>query len=146
MDRRDLIVTIFLCAALFVGSFAIGRAASPRSGQRAPAPPSLRVAFAGAAVPFRLSSAPPIRMRKSRARARALDMRPQSGQPVVVGSARASSPALSEATPPGVQTPVREVARVPHTAAGAAAGAGQCARWRRRGIEAAHELGRRRLV
>jgi hypothetical protein len=110
MDRRrGLILAPFLCASLFAGCFAIGRAASPRSGPRAEAPPSLQVAFAGAAIPFRLSDVPPIQVQ---AAARASAPAQAGGHSVSAPSAGVTAYAPSEETH-GAQGPIREVARAP---------------------------------
>jgi hypothetical protein len=109
VDRRGVVVVVLLCVALFVGCFAIGRAASPRRDPGAQSSPGLPVAFAGAAVPFHLSSAPPIQLRRDVRRPAAV--RAPENQPVA-SSAPVSAPAPTQSAP-RVQSPVREVARAP---------------------------------
>ena len=96
VDRRGLILAPFLCAALFTCCFAIGRATSPGSDTRAQVP-NLQVAFAGAAIPFRLSSAPPIQM-QTPVRTN-LPAHVASSKAVPVPSARATERAITEETP-----------------------------------------------
>jgi hypothetical protein len=108
VDRRGVVVVILLCVALFAGCFAIGRAASPRSRPVGQSSPSLAVAFAGAAVPLRLSSAPAIQLRTAAPRRRA-PARASEGRSVVHS---APAPVLAQTAPP-VQSPVRESAHVP---------------------------------
>jgi hypothetical protein len=108
VDRRGVVVVIFLCVALFAGCFAIGRAASPRSRPVGQSSPSLAIAFAGAAVPLRLSSAPAIQLRTAAPRRRA-PARASEGRSVVHS---APAPVLAQTAPPA-QSPVREIAHVP---------------------------------
>ncbi len=112
VDRRGVVVVIFLCVALFAGCFALGRAASPRGRSGAQSPQGLPVAFAGAAVPLRLSSAPAIQLRTV-APKRSAASSPES-RSAVVANARAVAPTPTP-TPvaPRVQSPVREVASPP---------------------------------
>lgn len=109
VDRRRVVVAILLCVALFVGCFAIGRAASPRRDPGAQSPAGLPIAFAGAAAPLHLSSAPPIQMRTI-ARRPAPVRAPES--PSVAGSVPVSAPVPTQSAP-RVQSPVREVAPAP---------------------------------
>jgi hypothetical protein len=115
-DRRGLILAPFVCVALFACCFAIGRAASPGSGPRAEAPPSLQVAFAGAAIPFRLSGAPPIQVQTV---VRTSAPTHAGSHPAAAPSAGATAPAPTEAAPApseaasGAQDPVREASRAP---------------------------------
>lgn len=63
IDRRGLLIAMFLCVVLFACCFVIGRAASPGSAPREAAPASLPIAFTGTAIPVSLSSAPAIELR-----------------------------------------------------------------------------------
>lgn len=60
IDGRELVIVTCLCVAVFACFFAIGRVASPGSGPREEASPTLPVAVGGTAIPVRLSSAPPL--------------------------------------------------------------------------------------
>lgn len=108
VDRRGVVVVILLCVALFAGCFAIGRATSPRSRLAGQLSPSLPVAFTGGAVPLRLSSAPAIQLRTVAPRRRA-PTHTSEGRSVVHS---APAPTLAQ-TAPRVQSPVKEIARVP---------------------------------
>ncbi len=110
VDRRAVVVVFLLCVALFAGCYAIGRASSPRGRPAARSYTSLPVAFAGAAVPFHLSSAPAIRIRTP-ARKRRISPAPQS-KPAGVTVTPATAPSPTPEAP-SVQSPVREVARAP---------------------------------
>jgi hypothetical protein len=110
VDRRGVVVVIFLCVALFVGCFALGRAASPRGRSGAQSPQGLPVAFAGAEVPLRLSSAPAIQLRTA-APTRSAARSPES-RSAVVANTRAVAPTPTPVAP-RVQSPVREVASAP---------------------------------
>lgn len=111
VDRRGLVLALFACVALFACCFAIGRATSPASGPREAASSTLQVAFVGAAIPLRLSSAPAI---QAQALATASPPAPATAaQTVAVASTRAIVRTSVKATLPSVQTPVREVAAAP---------------------------------
>jgi hypothetical protein len=120
IDRRGLIITTFLCAALFACFFALGRAASPGSGPRDAPPPSLPVAYAGTAIPIRLSSAPAIEMQavpNARVRTQTTPSRQAPGTE--------ASPALSPAAPQlPVPAPALPVA-APAPASAQGSGGGQ---------------------
>lgn len=110
VDRRAVVVVFLLCVALFAGCYAIGHASSPRGRAVGQSSPSLPVAFAGAAVPLHLNSAPAIRIRtpaRRRPPARAPESKTSTG--TVAG---AITPAPTPAAQP-VQNPVREVAHTP---------------------------------
>ncbi|MGA8365310.1 MAG: hypothetical protein WB709_12435 [Solirubrobacteraceae bacterium] len=110
-DRRGLLVVPLLCVVLFAGCFALGRAASSRSGARAQAVPSLPVAFAGAAVPFHLSGAPPIQVRTVVSTRSPEHVTRSHQTPVQSTLVTAGVPAAGT---PRVPAPVREVvARAP---------------------------------
>jgi hypothetical protein len=110
VDRRGVVVVIFLCVALFAGCFALGRAASPRSRSGAQYLQDLPVAFAGVAVPLRLSGAPAIQLRTV-APKRSVASAPESRSAAVAG-AHAIVPARTPVAP-RVQSPVREVTSAP---------------------------------
>jgi hypothetical protein len=111
VDRRGLALALFACVALFACCFAIGRATSPASGPREASSPTLQVAFAGAAIPLRLSSAPAI---QAQALASTSPPAPATGaRTVAVASTRAIVRTPAKATLPSVRTPVREVASAP---------------------------------
>lgn len=108
VDRRAVALVLVLCLALFAGCYAIGRAASPRGHTAGQPAASLPVAFAGAAAPFQLSSAPAIRIQAPRPHPHA----PAASRSAGVSVARANAPAPAPA-PAQAQGPVREVARSP---------------------------------
>ena len=110
VDRRGVVVVIFLCVALFAGCFALGRAASPRSRSGAQYPQGLPVAFAGVAVPLRLSGAPAIHLRTV-APKRSVASAPKSRSAAVAG-AHTIAPARTPVAP-RAQSPVREVTSAP---------------------------------
>jgi hypothetical protein len=129
VDRRAVAVVIVLCAALFAGCFAIGRAASPKGRPVGESAPSLPVAFAGAAVPLRLSSAPAIQLRRAAPKHHAPRAPESSSVAVAAAGARAIVRAPTPVAPT-VPSPARQVASAPapvptHTApAGARGGEG----------------------
>ena len=57
MLARTIAVRALLCAAVFAGSFAIGRAQRPSVAAHEQLAPSLPAAAAGPAIPVRLSTA-----------------------------------------------------------------------------------------
>jgi hypothetical protein len=62
-ELRAALIVIALCAAAFVGCFAIGRAERPKSSTGEGLSSSQPTASAGASIPLALRSAPPIDMR-----------------------------------------------------------------------------------
>jgi hypothetical protein len=96
IDRRGLLIAMFLCVALFVCCFAIGRAASPGSAPREAAPASLPIAFTGTAIPVSLSSAPAIELQTGEGTRH----RHAGTQTVASRNARVTQ-AIVEATPRG---------------------------------------------
>ena len=110
VDRRVLLSVGLLCLGLFAGFFALGRAMSPGSAPPAEVSPSLQVAFAGAADPLRLSSAPAIQAQGPAAIELAARASARAAGATANPSARARK--HREATPQ-VQAPVREVVSTP---------------------------------
>lgn len=109
VDRRGPLTVVFLCAVLFAGCFAIGRAASPGSASRETVSTNLQVAFAGAAIPLHLNSAPPIRLQ-----APASPVSVARGRTASVANAPVTARAPTETTTLApAQAPARVVPRAP---------------------------------
>ncbi len=113
VDRRGVLVVILLGAALFAGCFALGRAASPRTGSStSQSLPGLPVAFAGAANPLRLSGAPAIQLRAKPALKHHAASAPERSPVLAAAGARTIAPVTTPVAP-RAQGPVREVASTP---------------------------------
>lgn len=108
VDRRGLALALFACVALFACCFAIGRATSPASGPREASSPALQVAFAGASIPLRLSSAPAIQ-----AQALAITSPPAPPARAVADASTRAIVRTPAKAPASVRTPVREAASAP---------------------------------
>jgi hypothetical protein len=137
---RPALIVIALCAAAFVGCFAIGRAERPKSSTSEGLSSSQPTASAGASIPLALRSAPPIDVRVIRighsARKRSAGGATKSPFAAGVDSAAAratltpgtsgtlSAATNTQASAPEVVTPVRSSEHATTTTSTPDAGAG----------------------
>jgi hypothetical protein len=62
LEPRLFLAVVVLCAAIFAGSFALGREGRTTSSHREGSPSAVPVVTVGSAIPAHLSSAPPIQI------------------------------------------------------------------------------------
>jgi hypothetical protein len=119
MLLRTVAVSSLLCAAVFAGSFALGRAQRPRAASSEQLPPSLPASAAGPAIPVKLGSAPAFAVQApapTNTQADAAAARAGNTRTVTPASTRAlEQPVAPPSTQSVPSTPVAPVATVPAT-------------------------------